>query len=120
MVEYQAEDPSGNISRCKFNVVVTRPAIELDISKVITPDDNGINDEWIVKNIEKFKDNKIVIVYRWGSVIYSATGYNNESVVWKGNNQRGDRVPTGTYFFTISARFGPDLFEKSGSIELIR
>ena len=119
-VEYTAEDETGKRSTCSFNVVVTREEIELDISKVVTPDGDGINDFWTVINIEKFKDNKIVIVDRWGSVIFSATGYNNEGIVWNGDNRNGNAAPTGTYFFTISVRYGPASFEKTGFIELIR
>jgi gliding motility-associated-like protein len=119
-VEYKANDISGSSSYCKFNIVVTYDEIELDISKVVTPDGNGVNDAWIVKNIEKFSDNKIVIVDRWGSVIYAASGYNNENTVWKGLSRNGGTVPTGTYFYTISVRYGSKVFEKSGFIELIR
>jgi large repetitive protein len=119
-VEYKATDNTGNISYCKFNVIVSKQEIDVGIGKIVTPDGNGQNDEWIVSNIEKFKDNKVVIVDRWGSVIYTATGYNNESVVWKGVNQSGITVPTGTYFYTLSVRYGPSMIEKSGFIELIR
>ena len=86
----------------------------------MTPDGNGVNDEWIVTNIEKFANNKVVIVDRWGSVIYTATGYDNGNVVWRGLNRDGAAVPTGTYFYTILVRYGEDSFEKSGFIELIQ
>ena len=92
----------------------------IEISQIVTPDGNAQNDEWILENIENFADNKVVIVDRWGGVIYTASGYNNETVVWKGNNRNGDLVPTGTYFYTISVRYGPSVFEKTGFIELIR
>ncbi len=119
-VEYKATDNTGNISYCKFNIIVSKQEIDIGIGKIVTPDGNGQNDEWIVANIEKFKDNKVVIVDRWGSVIYAATGYNNESIVWKGVNQNGVTVPTGTYFYTLSVMYGPSMIEKSGFIELIR
>ena len=119
-VKYKAEDPFGNAGYCQFEVQVIQTEIELDISRVVTPDGNTQNDEWIVNNIEKFKDNKVVIVDRWGSVIYTASGYNNESVVWNGSNRQGSLVPTGTYFYTISVRYGPSMFEKTGFVELIR
>ena len=119
-VEYKATDNTGDISYCKFNIIVSKQEIEIGIGKIVTPDGNGHNDEWIVSNIEKFKDNKVVIVDRWGSVIYAATGYNNESIVWKGVNQNGVTVPTGTYFYSLSVRYGPSMLEKSGFIELIR
>jgi gliding motility-associated-like protein len=119
-VEYQAEDAFGNKANCHFNVVVTQQEIDIDISQVVTPDGNGHNDEWTVTNIEKFRDNRVVIVDRWGSVIYTATGYNNENVAWRGINQNGAMVPMGTYFYTISIRYGKSAVEKSGFIELIR
>jgi gliding motility-associated-like protein len=119
-VEYKAEDEYGNISYCRFNVVVTPQAIDIDISKIITPDGNAQNDEWVITNIEKYNINKVVVVDRWGSVIYSASGYNNTNVIWKGTNMQGNMVPTGTYFYTISVRYGPAALEKTGFIELIR
>jgi gliding motility-associated-like protein len=120
IVEYSAVDISGNSSMCRFNVTVVKQEIDIEISQVVTPDGNGVNDELIVANIEKFNNNKIVIVDRWGSVIYAASGYNNESIVWKGVNHEGSTVPTGTYFYSLSVRYGEDFIEKTGFIELIR
>jgi gliding motility-associated-like protein len=119
-VKYKAEDPFGNAGYCEFQVQVQQTEIDINVSPLVTPDGNAQNDEWIVTNIENFKDNKVVIVDRWGSVIYTASGYNNQSVVWNGSNRQGSVVPTGTYFYTISVRYGPAVFEKTGFIELIR
>ncbi len=119
-VEYKATDISGNTASCSFNVIVAKQEIDIDIAKVITPDGNGVNDEWVLTNIEKFAKNEVVIVDRWGSVIYSALGYNNENVVWKGTGQNGTAVPTGTYFYRLTVRYGEDSIEKTGFVELIR
>ena len=94
--------------------------IEIDISRVVTPDGNGMNDEWILTNIEKYKENKVVIVDRWGGLIFTGTAYDNQNVIWRGTNRSGGLVPTGTYFYTISVSFGSAKAEKSGFIELIR
>jgi gliding motility-associated-like protein len=119
VVEHVAENAFGAKSYCRFNIVVTPPEIDISIAKFVTPDGNGENDAWIVSNIEKFQDNKVVIVDRWGSVIYTASGYNNNNIVWRGQNQAGVMVPIGTYFYTISVRYGNSSLEKSGFIELI-
>jgi gliding motility-associated-like protein len=119
-VEYTAVDDTGNTSYCNFSVNVSPAEIEIDISKVITPDGDGVSDEWILKNIEKFKDNDVVIVDRWGGVVFKGASYNNRNVVWRGTNRNGEMVPTGTYFYTISVRDGADRVEKSGFIELVR
>lgn len=119
-VEYKAVNNTGNTSHCNFNVIVSPTGIEIDVSKVITPNGDGVGDEWIVKNIEKFKDNKVVVVDRWGGVVFNGSNYDNQNVVWQGTNRSGDKVPTGTYFYTISVRYGTEMIEKSGFIELIR
>jgi gliding motility-associated-like protein len=119
-IEYKATDDAGNTSSCYFNVIVAEMEIEIDIAKMVTPDGNGINDEWIVTNIEKFGDNKVVVVDRWGGVVFSGSGYNNKNIVWRGTNGSGRPVPTGTYFYTISVRFGEQSVEKSGFIEVIQ
>ncbi len=119
-IEYKATDDAGNTSYCYFNVIVSQMEIELDISKLVTPDGNGTNDEWILTNIEKFKDNNVVIVDRWGSLIFTGTGYDNQTVVWRGTNGSGGPAPTGTYFYTISVKFGSANIMKSGFIELIQ
>jgi gliding motility-associated-like protein len=120
VVSYTATDDRGQTVTCSFNVNVSQSNINIDISKVITPDGNGQNDEWIVTNIEKFRDNKVVIVDRWGSVIYSAAGYDNQNIVWRGLASSGSLAPTGTYFYTFSIRYGSAAIEKTGFIELIR
>ncbi|MBT1698108.1 HYR domain-containing protein [Fulvivirgaceae bacterium PWU4] len=120
-VEYTATDGAGNTyAGCVFKVTVAYSDIVFDIAKVITPDGDGINDQWVLKNIEKFKNNKVVVVDRWGGVVYSATGYNNENVVWNGTNTGGGVVPTGTYFYTISVKLGATVVEQRGFIELLR
>jgi gliding motility-associated-like protein len=118
IVEYKATDSDGNSSTCTFSVTVDYDEVQFEMVRIITPDGDGINDQWVLGNIEKFNDNKVTIVDRWGSVIFSARGYNNEDVIWRGTNSGGVTLPTGTYFYTISVRIGPALVEKKGFVEL--
>jgi gliding motility-associated-like protein len=119
-VIYTATDHSANQSECAFSVHVEYEEIDFGIERIITPDGDGINDTWTLNQIEKFKDNKVLIVDRWGGVIFSASGYNNENIVWNGLNSNGVLVPTGTYFYTIAVKLGPSVVEKRGFVELIR
>jgi gliding motility-associated-like protein len=119
-VVYTATDRSGNQAECVFNIEVAYEDIEFSIARIVTPDGDGTNDRWILSNIEKFQDNRVTIVDRWGSVVFEAAGYNNENTVWNGDNLGGTTVPTGTYFFTIIVRLGPSQVEKNGFIEVIR
>lgn len=44
---------------------------------VITSNGDGINDYFIIPNIELMPDNYLIIVNRWGNVIYEVEHYNN-------------------------------------------
>ncbi|HYF68906.1 MAG TPA: HYR domain-containing protein [Ohtaekwangia sp.] len=118
LVEYQAIDDAGTMVTCSFRVHVSYGMVS--VAQVVTPDGNGVNDDWILSNIEKYKTNRVTVVDRWGSVIFTAVGYNNDNVVWKGQNQEGGMVPTGTYYYTLSVEMGKNRIEKQGFIELIR
>lgn len=117
-VEYLASTPSGKKAHCSFKVTVQET--QLKISNLITPDGDGLNDHWVVANIENFRDNQVVIFDRWGGVIFQAARYDNESVVWRGTNKSGGSVPTGTYFYTIVAHRGEEKIHASGAVELVR
>ncbi len=94
---------------------------EITIYKAFSPNGDAINDVWHIGNIEQYPENTVTIFDRWGSVIYQATGYNNENVVWDGRgNGRGvsstSVVPSGTYFYSVELQGSGS---KSGFIELI-
>src|SRR4030095_8971173 len=112
-------DDGGNAAYCYFNVTVSQMEIDINVGKVVTPDGNGINDRWILTNIEKFPNNKVEVVDRWGGLIFTGTKYNNENVVWRGTNRGGEPVPTGTYFYSIFVSYGSATIEKTGFIELV-
>ena len=74
----------------------------------------------VIKNIERYESNEVVIADRWGSVIFSATNYDNDRIVWNGSSRNGSLAPTGTYFYTISIYAGSLVKQKKGFVELIR
>jgi gliding motility-associated-like protein len=119
-VEYLATDASENTASCAFTITVNPAKINIGVSKVITPDGNGINDQWILTNIGAYRHNRVTVRDRWGAVIFTATGYNNQDVTWDGTTQSGGLAPTGTYFYSIKVNYGAHHSEKTGSIELIR
>jgi gliding motility-associated-like protein len=119
-VSYVATDDSGRTFECSFNVDVVYAQIEFTIADLITPNGDGKNDFWELQDLERFIDNSVTIVDRWGGVVFSARGYDNDKVVWSGQNKVGGLVPTGTYFYTISVRLGNSKVERDGFIELIR
>jgi gliding motility-associated-like protein len=82
---------------------------------IITPNGNGKNDVWYVKNIESYPQNKVVIMDEWGLVIYEKNGYANE---WDGKNKKGEILPDGTYYYVLT--FENDKKVYKGFIALLR
>lgn len=119
-VTYVFTDVNGKSSVCDFNVIVLEKDDLFSVSKVLTPDGDGINDTWVILNIENYRNNTVLIVDRWGNKIFSATGYDNEKIFWNGMNKNGAMVPTGTYFYTVEVRHQDAVIQKKGFLELIQ
>jgi gliding motility-associated-like protein len=94
----------------------------LDIPNAFSPDGDGINDFFVIPDLnERYPNNELTIVNRWGDLVYSSKPYQNN---WDGssNNSKlklsGNRVTDGTYFYHI--KLGNDGEEAKGFIELKR
>lgn len=71
----------------------------LKFYKGITPNGDGVNDTWIIDNIELFPENSVQIFNRWGNEVWSGKGYNNTDEVWGGLTSTGSEMTTATYFY---------------------
>jgi gliding motility-associated-like protein len=65
----------------------------LSVPNVFTPNNDGSNDFFEIRNIEDYPNSELVILNRWGNVVYEVTGYKND---WK-----GDDVLEGVYFYKL-------------------
>ncbi|ANQ49353.1 tandem-95 repeat protein [Flammeovirga sp. MY04] len=95
---------------------------ELVIYSSFTPNNDGINDYWHIKDIEFYPNNEVTIYNRWGNAIYNASGYDNTSVRWEGtNNQSGvgsNILPASTYFYKVDLKDGSPV--RSGYVVLAK
>lgn len=77
-----------------------------------TPNEDGVNDNFVIKNLEKYPDSQLQIFNRWGNVVYQATGYRND---WDGRN-----APDGTYYYILKYVFKGEHLEYTGTFMIIR
>jgi len=87
----------------------------------MSPNGDGINDVLVIDCIEYYPNNSISIFNRYGNIIYSTTGYQND---WngvanvKGVVGQGEPLPQGTYFYTLKVEEAS--VETSGWIYIVR
>jgi len=83
------------------------------IPNVITPNNDGLNDRFEIKGLNKFISNKITIFNRWGDTLLEKDNY--------GNDWQGEGLVAGTYFYTLEVvdEDGSDQTFK-GWIQIIR
>jgi gliding motility-associated-like protein len=74
----------------------------LAANNIITPNGDGRNDTWVIKNIENYPNNTVKIMDKSGNVIYNKRGYTND---WNGTYGNGP-LAQGTYYYIVD--FGGD------------
>lgn len=80
----------------------------------VTPDNDGMNDYFIIDNIEYFPSNHISIYNRWGRKVYETQSYNSKGNVFKGIAEgvdvvgKGEPLPTGTYYYVVEYLYDRD------------
>lgn len=69
------------------------PAREVEVPNVITPNGDGKNDRFFVRNLEYYPQAKLYIFNRWGQELYASTDYRND---WGADN-----LEAGNYFYHL-------------------
>jgi gliding motility-associated-like protein len=74
--------------------------VEINVSQAVTPNGDGINDTWMIYNIEQYPNSMVRVFNRWGSEVFFARNYQNDwNGSYKNNNQS---LPEGSsYYYQI-------------------
>jgi gliding motility-associated-like protein len=73
------------------------PREVLNIPNAITPNGDGVNDSWNIRNLNLYPNNEIIILNRWGSEMYRQGPYTRN---WNGT-YNGTDSPAGAYYYLI-------------------
>ncbi len=68
------------------------------IPTVISPNNDGSNDQWIIQGLDIYPNAQIEIYNRWGSLLFSSNSYQND---WDGM-RNGKQLPAGVYYYVVS------------------
>ena len=114
-VKVEAFDPTGNkpylshsnyvLTKCPGNPVIPPdpedPPLPIEVPNVFTPNNDGMNDLFEIKNIEMHRNARLVIKDRWGGTVFKANNYESSNP-WNGSNMNtGSKVADGTYFYIL-------------------
>ena len=75
-------------------VITVNDQINLIFPNVITPNGDGKNDYFVIKDLNKVPVNHLVVFNRWGKVVYEKDNYQND---WNGGG-----VADGVYYYILT------------------
>ena len=105
----------ASVTGCKTfsdTLILTIIPCDLHVPNVITPNGDGMNDYFVVTNIEYYPGSTLMIFNRWGKKIYESDSYQND---WKGENH-----PDGVYYYILNVKDNtPDGINYHGTITII-
>lgn len=64
-----------------------------------SPNGDGVNEVFFIEGLDNAKAKKIVIMNRWGGVVYSNNDYKND---WNGTNNNGELLIDDTYYYVLT------------------
>ena len=76
-------------------------------NNLVTPNGDGVNDKWVIPNIDMYPDNEVIVYDKAGRAVFTKRGYNNE---WDGT-LNGTKLKEDAYFYVIK-------FNKDGALPI--
>lgn len=124
--------PKGFISRFNGNVInenlevigniaasFVDPAKDIKVAaNVLTPNGDGKNDVWLVKDIDKYPNNVVRVFDKAGKKVFEKKGYDNTwgGRYW-GGSKNGNPLPAGAYLYVID--YGDGTPVKKGYLTIL-
>lgn len=93
-------DDNGCKNTDSVKVEIARRFVLGNDNNIITPNGDGKNDQLYIGNLSSYPDCELIIMNRYGTVIYQTKGYQN---TWDGTID-GKKVPDGTYYYVVSSQ----------------
>ena len=85
------------------------------VNEFFSPNGDGINDQWVILNIERFNQNHVWIYTRSGQLVLDVSNYQND---WGGTLQ-GQDLPEGNYYYRID-QYGSGQISLEGWVYMSR
>ncbi|RYE20928.1 MAG: T9SS type B sorting domain-containing protein [Sphingobacteriales bacterium] len=97
-----------------INIEVKEDFKTLEATNILSPNADGTNDVWVVKNIELYPKNEVKVFDRGGRIVFTEKGYKNS---WDATIN-GSPLAEGTYYYIVD--FGDNKGKRKGFITIVR
>lgn len=101
---------------------------DLVIYNGVSPNGDGVNDYFIIDNIQRYPNNSVRIYNRWGVELFHTTNYDSNGNVFNGYSDarttldKSKMLPTGTYYYILEYEYtkegGSQTIRKAGFLHL--
>ncbi len=86
----------------------------IELYNAFSPDGDGVNERWEIKNIDLYPDNDLKIFDRSGNLVYKKANYQNASA-WDASN-----VAAGTYIYILRANVSGENKVYKGTVTVVK
>src|SRR5690606_34766195 len=99
-----------------LTIRVVDPASDLPVRvhPVISPNGDGINEFLMIEAVTDYPENRVTIFNRNGTLLWEASGYDNNRVAFRGISTGQQLLPAGTYFYIVEVKDGSTWKNKKG------
>ena len=117
-ISYTIHDAQGLVSKPgNINITQSIPQHELKATELITPNEDGLNDAFVIGYTNLKKQNKLKIYDRNGQELFTQANYKND---WTGELPNGKKAEAGIYYFVFQEGEDSNQRELKGVVELRR
>jgi gliding motility-associated-like protein len=110
-ISWSASNPCGQSSGV---VTVQAEPCEIIIPNVFTPNNDALNNAFVIENIDKYPGSTLRVYNRWGTLLFESDSYRNNWV------PREEEAPEGTYYFILGWKRSDGMQYFEGHVTLLR
>ncbi len=80
---------------------------DIEIFNLVTPNGDGYNDVFVIRNLDHYTQNTLDIYNRWGLLVFETQGYGQNQNFFTGESNgrvtidQSSQLPVGTYFYVF-------------------
>ncbi len=111
----------------EFNIGDEDVEDNLQAYDFLSPNENGLNDVFVIRGLQQYPENELHIYNRWGVLVYETKGYGQNDNFFRGMSsgrvtvEPNAQLPEGTYYYVLIYQNAEgDLREKAGPMYINR